>query len=112
MTFTPNSKRSKTYRGPDGLMCDQSEAVDAKGIVKSGYSVAVGVMAADSAAPGAIVVNDTPSKPTDAQAGYVNRMTKRKVAPTAADASLASAADGSATHSAYVARFNRTRKGA
>lgn len=103
---------TKYYYDRGGHRVPRHLAVDAKGCVKSGFSVAVGVMAADSAAPGAIVVNDTPSKPTDAQVGYVNRMTKRKGAPTAADASLASAADGSATHSAYVARFNRTKKGA
>lgn len=103
---------TRYYYDSEGNRVPRHLAVGANGIVKSGYSVSVGVMAADSAAPGAIVVNDTPSNPTDAQAGYVNRMTKRKGAPTAADASLASAADGSATHSAYVARFNRTKKGA
>ena len=78
MTFQFTHKR-KSYRGPDGLTCDQSEAVDANGLVKSGYSVAVNIMAADTAAPSAIIVRDTPltdgeQAEAKAFAAYVARM--------------------------------------
>ena len=78
-------------------------AVGANGIVKSGFSVSVGVMAADSATPGTIVVHDAPSKANDAHEGYVTRMTKRKGGQTAADAIPAK--DEGSAHKGYLARM-------
>ncbi|HEX2813622.1 MAG TPA: hypothetical protein VHO04_13165 [Sphingopyxis sp.] len=105
MTFQPIRKRS--YRGPDGVMCDQSEAVGADGIVKSGYSVSVGVMAADSVPPGVTPVRDTPTEDDQAHARYVERMSKRAPATAKAPADPAPA-EG---HSGYLARMT-TKKGA
>jgi hypothetical protein len=101
MTFQPIRKRS--YRGPDGLMCDQSEAVGPDGIVKSGYSVSIGVMAADSVPPGMTIVLDTDA----AHAGYVSRMTTKRAAPRPTDAPPVAAPGEGTAHSDYVRRMAR-----
>lgn len=93
---------TRFYFDSEGNRVPRHLAVGANGIVKSGYSVSVGVMAADSAAPGAIVVNDTPSKPADAYDAYLARMTKRGAKP-AADAIPAT--DEGSAHKGYLARM-------
>lgn len=106
MTFQSNYKQ-KSYRGPDGLICDQSEAVGSDGIVKSGYSVSISVMAADSAT----IVRDTPltdGEQAEARAfqAYVARMTG-KPRDDADNAPLATANDEDAAYSAYAKRYSR-----
>ncbi len=106
MTFQSTYKR-KSYRGPDGLICDQSEAVGSDGIVKSGYSVSISVMAADSAT----IVRDTPltdGEQAEARAfqAYVARMTG-KPRDDADKAPPATANDENSAYARYVARFNR-----
>ena len=96
---------TKMYYDRDGNRVPRHLAVGSNGIVKSGYSVSVGVMAADSAAPGMTPVRDTPSKPTDAYDAYLARMTKRGAKP-ATDA-IPATAEG---HDAYVARMKRAKK--
>lgn len=93
---------TKYYYDRDGNRVPRHMAVDAKGFVKSGFSIAVAVMAADSAAPGSILVHDTPSKPTDAYDGYLTRMT-RKGGQAAADAIPAK--DEGSAHAGYLARM-------
>ena len=93
---------NKLFYDKDGLPCERSQAVDAKGCMRSGYSVSVALSMTDSAAPGSILVHDTPSKPTDAYDGYLTRMT-RKGGQAAADAILAK--DEGSAHAGYLARM-------
>jgi hypothetical protein len=98
---------TKYYYDRDGNRVPRHLAVGSNGIVKSGYSVSVGVMAADSAAPGMTPVRDTPTEDDQAHARYVERMSKR--APAAAKAPADPApAEG---HSSYLARMTN-KKGA
>lgn len=102
---------TKFYYDRDGNRVARHLAVGADGIVKSGFSVAVGVMAADSAAPSAIIVRDTPltdgeQAEAKAFAAYVARM-GGKPRDEADNAPLATANDEDAAYSAYAKRYSR-----
>ena len=98
---------TKYYYDRDGNRVPRHLAVGSNGIVKSGYSVSVGVMAADSVPPGVTPVRDTPTEDDQAHARYVERMSKRAPATAKAPADPAPA-EG---HSSYLARMTN-KKGA
>lgn len=99
---------TKFYYDRDGNRVARHLAVGADGIVKSGFSVAVGVMAADSVAPSAIIVRDTPptAGETAEDAAFAKYAARHNRAPRDADkAPTVPATDEQAAFEAYASRF-------